>query len=169
MTVLQYYEFAFRSKQPESLLVLHGAVISSGNDDRRSSVADKIQNLQNTASANNTMERNRSSTPNNTMNSLNFDNNTRKFSRPNVPINSANSTLERPPKLYVHRNVELLHEKGSIENISGRNRPYSPVDDIRKTRMSPTQATQKTAQNSCESEVLFCRINDTFISMFIIY
>ena len=97
------------------------------------------------------------------MNSLNFDNNTRKFSRPNVPINSANSTLERPPKLYVHRNVELLHENGSIENISDRNRPYSPVEDVGKTRMSPTQAIQKTAQNSYESEVFFCRIDNTFI------
>jgi len=70
---------SIRSKQPESLLVLHGAVISSGNEDRKTSVADKIQNLQNTTSASNTMERHRSSTPNNTMNSLNFNSNAKKF------------------------------------------------------------------------------------------
>ena len=99
------------------------------------------------------MERNRSSTPNNTMNSLNFNNNTRNFSRPHVPINSANSTLEKPPKLYVHRNVELLQEKGISENMTGRNRQYSSVEDDRNTKFSPTLEIAKTAQNSCDSEV----------------
>ena len=98
------------------------------------------------------MERNRSSTPNNTMNSLNFNNNAKNFSRPHVPINSANSTLEKPPKLYVHRNVELLQEKGISENMTGRNRQYSSVED-RKTNFSPTLEIAKTAQNSCDSEV----------------
>ena len=144
--------FDFRSKQPESLLVLHGAVISPENEGRRASVADKIQNLQNKSSANNTMERNRSSTPNNT-NSLNFDNSHKSFSRPNVPINSANSTLERPPKLYVHRNVELLQEKETSANTTSRNHQNFPAED-RKTNLSPTQPIVKTAQNSYESEVL---------------
>lgn len=99
------------------------------------------------------MERHRSSTPNNTMNSLNFNGNTKNFSRPHVPINSANSTLEKPPKLYVHRNVELLQEKGISEKMTGRNRAYSPVEDDRKTNFSPTLEIMKTAQNSCDSEV----------------
>ena len=87
------------------------------------------------------------------MNSLNFNDSTKHFSRPNVPINSANSTLEKPPKLYVHRNVELLQEKGISESMTGRNRQYPSVEDDRKTNLSPTIEIVKTAQNSCDSEV----------------
>lgn len=100
------------------------------------------------------MERTRSSTPNNTMNSLNSDYSTKNSARPNVPISSCNSTLERPPKLFVHRNAELLKEHGRSDNIIGQSQQYSSTEDDRKAQLLSPQGKGKTAQNSWEPEVL---------------
>ena len=131
----------FRSKQPESLLVLHGSVIPPvGDDGRHSSGNPDRASLSNTS----TIERNRS-TPNNTMKPLN-SNYSKESTRPNVTL-SATSTLEKPPKVFVHRSVELLQEKGVLENITGRNR--QSCQEERRTS-SPNHTAIKTAQNSFE-------------------
>ena len=96
----------------------------------------------------NTFERRRS-TPNNTMR-LATSNSSKEIRRPNVTLRST-STTETPPKMFVHRSVELLQEKGVVENITGRNR--QTCENERRTS-SPNQATMKPAQNSSEFELV---------------
>ena len=98
----------------------------------------------------NTLERNRS-TPNNTMNSLNSQS-SKESTGPNVKVecDSTTSTLERPPKLFVHRSVELLQEKGVIND-----RHQQSFENQRKAT-SPFQPIIKTAQNSYDSDLEVC-------------
>ena len=65
---------------------------------------------------------------------------------------SCSSTLERPPKMFVHRSVELLQEQGIEDSITGRNRISSPLENGSKLPTSFHSKPIKTAQNAYDSD-----------------
>ena len=136
----------FRSKQPESLLVLHGSVVSPCNDGGKNFVSSEIKKLRHGESRTSTLEK-KHSTPNNTINYISSNPST-ELTRPNV-VMSSSSTLERPAKLLVNRNIELLLEKGHTENIAGRSRQSVHAE---RRVSSPIQPMSKATQNHFELE-----------------
>ena len=65
---------------------------------------------------------------------------------------SCSSTLERQPKMFVHRSVELLQEQGIEDSITGRNRISSPLENGSKLPTSFHSKPIKTAQNTYDSD-----------------
>ena len=153
--IISSISWYIRSKQPESLLVLHGSVIPSQSDGGRNSITDQINAWQNSGSNTNTLERKQQSTPNNTASVTNpiqvqppLE---ATVKRPKV-VMSCSSTLERPNKMFVHRSVELLQEQGIEDSITGRNRISSPLENGSKLATSFHSKPIKTAQNAYDSD-----------------
>ena len=142
------YIFIRSLHQPESLLVLHGSVISPFNEVGRNYEGSKTSQNKNkpvfqqgSFSNTNTFERKRS-TPNNTLKHI------QEFGseKPTITVDSS-ATLERPPKVFVHRSVELLQEKGVVESITGRNRQSRQDERVKST---PSLAALTTERNAAE-------------------
>ena len=103
-----------------------------------------------TLSNSNTFERKRS-TPNNTLRHIQSQDCSEK---PKITVGSA-ATLERLPKVFVHRSVELLQERGIAGNITGRNRQSCQDERMMSTpSLSSPIATPRPDEHTHEVQII---------------
>ena len=165
-----YFFAASRSRQPESLPVIpHGLIVvqqpsketiseqksapvaaTTGSSNVSGIVADCP--FKHAAATLDNRTANRPASASNDKPSQSSSKQNRKQPAVLVKGLAESATLERPPKVFVTRSVEMMHEKGISGNITGRNRQVlgSPDSQSHQNHLEhpgTTETLTKTAQN----------------------